>query len=212
MQAMCASVSFVTRSRNFSASASEYGCGILSRNLSQTLRLFAATANASASSALPGTQDALREFDSHPNTIRRLDEICRAWNGEAVASFERRSTLEIEYTDAPYQRRSDTASVPRSAEGKLETAEGKASDLVAAMLQVIPGLGYVYKGYRDARADRIGRWCFRDFGRRFRRDGHGGFRSRARFRSTGSESCSTSTRFLIASRRKSPTKAKNISV
>ena len=29
-----------------------------------------------------------------------------------------------------------------------ETAEGKASDLVAVMLSVIPGLGHVYKGYK----------------------------------------------------------------
>ena len=29
-----------------------------------------------------------------------------------------------------------------------DTAEGKASDLVAVMLSVIPGLGHVYKGYR----------------------------------------------------------------
>ena len=29
-----------------------------------------------------------------------------------------------------------------------ETAEGKASDLVAVILSVIPGLGHVYKGYK----------------------------------------------------------------
>lgn len=29
-----------------------------------------------------------------------------------------------------------------------ETAEGKASDLVAVLLSVIPGLGHVYKGYK----------------------------------------------------------------
>ena len=45
--------------------------------------------------------------------------------------------MEIEYTDAPSQE-NESASLSRSAEGKLETAEGKASDLVAAMLQVIP--------------------------------------------------------------------------
>lgn len=33
-------------------------------------------------------------------------------------------------------------------QGKAETAEGKASDAVAVMLSVIPGLGHVYKGYR----------------------------------------------------------------
>src|SRR5438270_3480592 len=31
---------------------------------------------------------------------------------------------------------------------KPETAEGKASDLVAVILSVIPGLGHVYKGYK----------------------------------------------------------------
>jgi hypothetical protein len=29
-----------------------------------------------------------------------------------------------------------------------ETAEGKASDLVAVMLSVVPGLGHVYKGHK----------------------------------------------------------------
>src|SRR5580765_4307749 len=29
-----------------------------------------------------------------------------------------------------------------------DTAEGKASDLVAVLLSVIPGLGHVYKGYK----------------------------------------------------------------
>ena len=32
--------------------------------------------------------------------------------------------------------------------GKPETAEGKASDAVAVMLSVIPGLGHIYKGHR----------------------------------------------------------------
>jgi hypothetical protein len=30
----------------------------------------------------------------------------------------------------------------------LETAEGHASDLVAVMLSIVPGLGHIYKGYR----------------------------------------------------------------
>ena len=30
----------------------------------------------------------------------------------------------------------------------METAEGKASDLVAVTLSVVPGLGHIYKGYR----------------------------------------------------------------
>ena len=32
--------------------------------------------------------------------------------------------------------------------GATQTAEGKASDAVAVMLSVIPGLGHVYKGYK----------------------------------------------------------------
>ena len=32
--------------------------------------------------------------------------------------------------------------------GKPETAEGKASDMVAVMLSVIPGLGHIYKGHK----------------------------------------------------------------
>ncbi len=48
--------------------------------------------------------------------------------------------------------------LPKDAEGcdrcdwvrtpDTETAEGQASDLVAVMLSVIPGLGHVYKGYK----------------------------------------------------------------
>ena len=33
-------------------------------------------------------------------------------------------------------------------EGRLETAEGQASDAVAVLLSVIPGLGHIYKGHR----------------------------------------------------------------
>lgn len=55
--------------------------------------------------------------------------------------------MQIEYTDAP-SIENETASLAQTPEGRLETAEGKASDLVAVMLQCVPGLGYVYKGYR----------------------------------------------------------------
>ncbi len=34
--------------------------------------------------------------------------------------------------------------------GEPETAEGKASDAVAVMLSVIPGLGHIYKGHKFA--------------------------------------------------------------
>ncbi len=53
----------------------------------------------------------------------------------------------MEYTDAPSTE--NEAQISNSAaHGKLETAEGKASDAVAVLLSVIPGLGHVYKGYR----------------------------------------------------------------
>lgn len=74
----------------------------------------------------------------------------------------------LEYTDAPISETAvaaDTRSCPlcgqtlaKDAEScdrcdwvrtpDTETAEGKASDLVAVMLSVIPGLGHVYKGYK----------------------------------------------------------------
>jgi len=73
----------------------------------------------------------------------------------------------VEYTDAPSLEppvSADTMAcplcghvLPKDAEAcdrcdwvrtDTETAEGKASDAVAVMLSVIPGLGHVYKGYK----------------------------------------------------------------
>ena len=73
----------------------------------------------------------------------------------------------MEYTDAPSLEppvSADTMAcplcghvLPKDAEAcdrcdwvrtDTETAEGKASDAVAVMLSVIPGLGHVYKGYK----------------------------------------------------------------
>ena len=74
----------------------------------------------------------------------------------------------MEYTDAPVTElpvSADTTTcplcghvLPKDAEAcdrcdwvrapETDTAEGKASDLVAVMLSVIPGLGHVYKGYK----------------------------------------------------------------
>ena len=73
----------------------------------------------------------------------------------------------MEYTDAPSIETplsTDTMSCPLCGHtlpkdathcdrcdwvrAETETAEGKASDAVAVMLSVIPGLGHVYKGYR----------------------------------------------------------------
>jgi len=74
----------------------------------------------------------------------------------------------VEYTDAPTTEMAVAAdpgscpvcgkALPRNAQScdhcdwvrspDKETAEGKASDLVAVLLSVVPGLGHVYKGYK----------------------------------------------------------------
>ncbi len=55
----------------------------------------------------------------------------------------------MEYTDAPATESTERPfATPTPATGLLETAEGRASDLVAALLSIVPGLGHIYKGYR----------------------------------------------------------------
>ena len=55
----------------------------------------------------------------------------------------------MEYTDAPaIEKSAQTFAAPTAATGLLETAEGQASDMVAVMLSIVPGLGHIYKGYR----------------------------------------------------------------
>ncbi len=55
----------------------------------------------------------------------------------------------MEYTDTPTAESADQAfAVPNEASGLLDTAEGRASDMVAVMLSILPGLGHIYKGYR----------------------------------------------------------------
>ena len=79
--------------------------------------------------------------------------------------------MSVEYTDAPTARSELSAGdkmpcpycghlLPKDAEscdrcdwirgGTTETAEGKASDAVAVILSVIPGLGHIYKGHKLA--------------------------------------------------------------
>jgi hypothetical protein len=78
--------------------------------------------------------------------------------------------MSVEYTDAPASQPAPTEAakmpcpfcghlLPKNAEkcdrcdwtrGATETAEGKASDAVAVILSVIPGLGHIYKGHRLA--------------------------------------------------------------
>lgn len=56
----------------------------------------------------------------------------------------------MEYTDTPATESTDQAfAAPNEATGFYDTtAEGKASDMVAVMLSLLPGLGHIYKGYR----------------------------------------------------------------
>src|SRR5947209_18439160 len=78
--------------------------------------------------------------------------------------------MSVEYTDAPAtQPQADTGDkipcpfcghlLPKHAQGcdrcdwkrsDTETAEGKASDAVAVILSIIPGLGHIYKGHKLA--------------------------------------------------------------
>ena len=55
----------------------------------------------------------------------------------------------VEYTDTPTaESTQEAAPAPTAATGLLDSAEGQASDLVAVLLSIVPGLGHVYKGYR----------------------------------------------------------------
>jgi len=70
----------------------------------------------------------------------------------------------MEYTDAPTTQTADTMlcpncgqRLPKDAQAcdrcnwkreNPEIAEGTASDAMAALLSIVPGLGHVYKGYR----------------------------------------------------------------
>ena len=88
--------------------------------------------------------------------------------GTITKARSREAEITLEYTDAPITEppvSADTMAcplcghvLPKDAEAcdqcdwvrapDTETAEGKASDAVAVMLSVIPGLGHVYKGYK----------------------------------------------------------------
>ena len=57
----------------------------------------------------------------------------------------------MEYTDAPNQEtftHPDTLAGSRLPDGEPIAEEGKASDGVAVLLSVVPGLGHIYKGHR----------------------------------------------------------------
>lgn len=55
----------------------------------------------------------------------------------------------MEYTDTPAAASAEEAfATPNESSGFYNTAEGAASDMVAVMLSIVPGLGHIYKGYR----------------------------------------------------------------
>ena len=62
-----------------------------------------------------------------------------------MAASEQTSGAPLVYTDDPEQLE---IAANELAEGRLETAEGKASDAIAVLLSVLPGLGHIYKGYK----------------------------------------------------------------
>lgn len=55
----------------------------------------------------------------------------------------------MEYTDTPSAESVEQPLItPNEASGFLHTAEGTASDMVAVLLSIVPGLGHIYKGHR----------------------------------------------------------------
>ncbi|MEP6936632.1 MAG: hypothetical protein ABI871_01040 [Chthoniobacterales bacterium] len=54
----------------------------------------------------------------------------------------------MEYTDAPSAAPSGDQPQVTPQLGKSESAEGQASDAVAVLLSVLPGLGHIYKGHK----------------------------------------------------------------
>jgi hypothetical protein len=62
-----------------------------------------------------------------------------------MAASEQTSGAPLVYTDDPEQLE---IAANELADGRLETAEGKASDAIAVLLSVLPGLGHIYKGHK----------------------------------------------------------------
>ncbi|MDQ6808701.1 MAG: hypothetical protein M3Z64_04665 [Verrucomicrobiota bacterium] len=54
----------------------------------------------------------------------------------------------MEYTDNPKPPAASNEPQATATASKPEMAEGQASDAVAVLLSVVPGLGHVYKGYK----------------------------------------------------------------
>ena len=74
-----------------------------------------------------------------------LDEAAAACDVGGMAASEQTGRAPLVYTDDPEQLEI-AASDPT--QGRLETAEGKASDAIAVLLSVMPGLGHIYKGHK----------------------------------------------------------------
>ena len=74
-----------------------------------------------------------------------LDELASDCDVGGMAASEQTGSAPLVYTDDPEQLEI-AASDP--AQGRLETAEGKASDAIAVLLSVMPGLGHIYKGHK----------------------------------------------------------------
>jgi hypothetical protein len=107
--------------------------------------------------------DALQYPLSRAVFILSTDSVCLT-NSVRLVTFE---SVKVEYTDAPQAAPELSTGdkmpcpycghlLPRNAErcdrcdwvrGATQTAEGKASDAVAVMFSIIPGLGHIYKGH-----------------------------------------------------------------
>ena len=111
-----------------------------------------------------------RKFSTISPLARRHDYSELLTNTRRIGTIQARET-KLEYTDAPPSEtppnETETmscplcgAQLPKDAHScshcdwrrdtPSEGAEGKASDLVALLLSVIPGLGHIYKGHKLA--------------------------------------------------------------
>lgn len=63
-----------------------------------------------------------------------------------MAASEPSGGAPLTYTDDPAEL--EAIRIDEAAHGRLETVEGKASDAIAVMLSVLPGLGHIYKGHK----------------------------------------------------------------
>ena len=74
-----------------------------------------------------------------------LDELAAACDVGQMAASEHAGGAPLVYTDDPEQLE---IAATDPTQGRLETVEGKASDAIAVLLSVLPGLGHIYKGHK----------------------------------------------------------------